>query len=118
MSYCTKCGKQIIGMEKFCTNCGNPLSSLYTNNHISPTEKSTVSSCIVWTVVLVAGFLFLVFLSSQNSDSLHQDSTSKLAGIFDEKVSQEKIQAIKDVNKMRRAIDNTIWTYTERGNLI
>lgn len=118
MRYCVKCGRHLNGMEKFCANCGTPLSPFYANQHIQSSHKTKESSNHIW----VAVFIFLCVLLgaalySTNNDIDSSNSTSSVTNFLKKENSQEEIQSIKDIGEMRKAIDNTIWTYTKPGNL-
>lgn len=118
MNYCTKCGKQLNGKEKFCTNCGNPLSPLYTNNRFQSTKKTNESSTSIWGVAFVILFIIVgIALYSSNNDNSSFNSISSAANFLKKEKSQEEIQSIKDISEMRKAINNTIWTHTKRGDL-
>lgn len=118
MQYCTKCGRQLNGMEKFCTNCGSPLTPLYANQHIQTSCNTKESSNHIW----IAFFLFTCVLlgaalHSSINDTNSSNSISSITNFLKKEKNQEEIQAIKDIGKMREAIDNTTWTHTKEGDL-
>lgn len=116
MSYCTKCGNRLNGIEKFCTNCGNPLFPLYTKMQTPSTHNSKGLSASIWIITIVI-ILIGVVLYSSNDDDSSKKTNSSVTNLLKKETSQEEIQSIKDISKMRQAIDNTIWTYTKRGSL-
>lgn len=118
MRYCTKCGRQLNGMEKFCTNCGTPLSPLYANQHIQSSYNTRKSSTHIWVVVFIIICILLgVALYSSDNDTGSSNTTSPVTNFLKKEKSQEEIQSIKDIGDMRNAINNTIWTHTKRGDL-
>lgn len=116
MSYCTKCGKRLKATEKYCSNCGNPLSPLYTGHFSQATHNSNKSSIGIWVTVFVMLCILGVMLSS-NGDSISSNTNSSITSLLKKQKSQVEIQAIKNLNEMRNAIDNTVWTHTKAGDL-
>jgi hypothetical protein len=75
---------------------------------------------LIWVVVAV--FLAIVIgisLSSNDTPNTWSKpkNISKVSNLLQGKKTTYSIQSIKDVDKMREAIDNTIWTYTKPGDL-
>lgn len=119
MRYCRKCGRLLNGMEKYCTNCGTPLSSIYANRHIQSTHNIKESSTSIWVIVFVIICILLgatLYSSTDETDS--SNSISSVMNLPKKEKSQEEIRSIKDICEMRKAINNTIWTHTKRGDLL
>ena len=118
MRYCTKCGRRLNGMEKFCTYCGAPLSPLYTNQYIQSSQNTKESTNFIWVAVffIICIVLGAAFYSS-NSDTNSSNSSSSITSFLKIEKSQEEIQSIKEIGEMRKAINNTTWTHTKRGDL-
>lgn len=118
MSYCPKCGMLLNRNANFCPNCGTPISSLYTNNHITTVQKdkkSFLKVCgIAFTIICIL-FVILHHLPVVNKAS--EKSSHLFLNILKKEKSQVEIQSIKNINEMKDAIDNTIWTCTKTGNL-
>lgn len=118
MSYCTKCGKLLYDKEKFCPNCGDPISPFYANNYFQSTNNTKESITSVWGITLVVIIVFVGFLLySSNDDNSSSNSFNSVTNFLKKERSQEEIQSIKDIGEMQKAIDNSIWTYTKRGSL-
>ena len=103
-------------MEKFCTNCGTPLSPLYANQHIQSsynTKESSTHICFFLIICILLG----AALYSSNNDTDSPNSISPVSSFLKKGKSQEEIQSIKDIGVMRKAINNTTWTHTKRGDL-
>ena len=57
-------------------------------------------------------------LYSSKSDADSSNSTSSITNFLKKEKSQEEIQSIKEIGEMRKAIYNTTWTHTKRGDLL
>lgn len=104
-----------MGIERFCPNCGN--SFLQTSNHlIKPSNNNT---SYIWCAVLffIGIFVLDIFFSSNKESHSYKETQIGLSSIFNTPKSQDQIQAIKNIEEMRKALDNTIWTHTKRGDL-
>lgn len=115
--YCPNCGKKRAGTGKFCTNCGSSFSSSQYERQQSITNNS--SSNIIWIVAFALITIIIgVFINSNDKPSTISDSIKKteVSRPFLNKTTHS-IQSIKDIEKMRMAIDNTIWTCTKTGDL-
>lgn len=104
--FCPKCGKEQHGTENFCSQCGCFLDS---NN-----QTSTNSSNSVWILALAFIGIAVGFYLFSHLDS--NSSRNTISSLVKSKTIAD-IQSIKDIEKMREAIDNTIWTHTEVGDL-
>ncbi|MBR6187890.1 MAG: hypothetical protein IKQ59_02880 [Prevotella sp.] len=104
--------------EKFCPNCGDPISPFYANNYFQSTNNTKESITSVWGITLVVIIVFVGFLLySSNDDNSSSNSFNSVTNFLKKERSQEEIQSIKDIGEMQKAIDNSIWTYTKRGSL-
>lgn len=114
MSYCAKCGRKQVGAERFCPNCGN--SFLQTANYQS--EPSGTNTSYIWCIVLFS-IGILIWGTTYYSKESHwlEEAHSIPSSIFNIPKSQGQIQAIKSIEEMKMALNNTIWTHTKRGNL-
>ena len=106
-NYCPNCGRKRYGTEKFCSQCG---CSLNTNN-----QTSNISSNKVWIIAFVFICIVVGFYYLSQTDS--NSSRPSISDLVKSKTIAD-IQSIKDVDNMRKAIDNTIWTHTEVGDLL
>ena len=117
INYCPNCGRLRNETENFCSNCGRPF---FSNLNSDPNSKTSYkSSNIVW----IAVFIIIVIIGvSVNSNDVQKTLSStilnnKVSNLFIEQKTMNSIQSIKEIDKMREAIDNTIWTYTKTGSL-
>ena len=118
MSYCTKCGMLLNRNANFCPNCGTPTSPLYTKIHITKSPKNKHSSFIIYGIAFtIICFLLVVLLHSQVSNKDSEKFSYSFSNILKKEKSQEEIQSIKNINEMKDAIANTVWTCTKTGNL-
>ena len=98
----------------FCGHCGYGL--YHSNPHqVNPRPKDSFNStwiiaCVL--VVIVIGFMIFV---PEESNPYNNRTISHLVS---NELTQAEIQSIKDIDEMSKAIDNTIWTHTEVGDLI
>ena len=105
-------------MEKFCTNCGTPLYPLYAKQHIQSSYNTRKSSTHIWVVVFIIICILLgAALYSSDNDTNSSNTTSPVTNFLKKEKSQEEIQSIKNIVEMRKAIENTIWTHTKKGDL-
>lgn len=116
--YCPNCGKKRNGTEQFCPNCGRPFSS---NRYEVQKSKTTYSSSsIIWIVVFaIIAIIIGVSVNSNDKPSTLSNTINKtkVSNLFQETKTTYSIQSIKDVDKMRKAINNTVWTCTKTGDL-
>lgn len=93
------------------------MENLYGTQH---NESSNNSSNIIWIVVIVI-LVIVVGVSLDSNDgtrTLNQTiKGTKTTKLFQSRKTTASIQSIKDIEQMREAIDNTVWTYTKRGSL-
>lgn len=117
-NYCPNCGNRLNGNGNFCSNCGFSFTSSQHNNHQNKTNHT--SSTLIW-VVVAAILAIVIGISLSSNDTPNTWSKpkniSKVSNLLQVKKTTYSIQSIKDVDKMREAIDNTIWTYTKPGDL-
>ncbi len=113
MGFCPKCGNVLHGTEQFCGRCGY---GLHHNNPYQVNPRPKESSNVTWIIVCVLIVIVIAFqvFAPKESNPYNNRIISHLAS---NELTQGEIQSIKDVDEMRKAIDNTIWTYTETGNL-
>lgn len=107
VNFCPICGASLKGTESFCSKCGHRVSSykMFPNSIRTPNS----SFMLICAIIVIFGGLFIYF-------TYNKTRTSSSQSIFRE-ISQSEIQNIKDVDKMRKVIDNTVWTHTEIGDL-
>ena len=118
IKYCPNCGKRLNGSEKFCSNCGFSFTGSQYSNQQNKTNHNT--STFIWVVAFVISAIIIgISLSSNDIPNTWSKSNkvTKVSNLFQGKKTTYSIQSIKDVDKMRKAIDNTIWTYTKPGDL-
>ena len=101
------CGNPLNGMETFCSKCGHRLHS----DQAYPNSSTTTNNSLVLIGVIVLAFIGLFTFSNYN-EPYPSSFISNIGAL-----TQSEIQGIKDVDEMRKAIDNTIWTNTEVGDL-
>ena len=108
--YCPYCGSRNNASSKFCSKCGSSLISPSYNS----LDKRATSPSVIWILIIVAIVICcIVFFSPKRSNNSSLSSYS----ILSTEKTQYSIQSIKDIDEMRGAIDNTIWTHTEVGDL-
>ena len=107
--YCTNCGSKNIASSKFCSKCGCSLI-----NPSNTYQKRATSSSILWVLGIVAIVICCIVISYSNKSN----KSSLSCNILSKEKTQHSIQSIKNINEMSKAIDNTIWTHTEVGDLI
>lgn len=107
--YCPYCGSLNNCTSKFCPKCGGSLHNT-TNPSI---DRKTNSSNVIWVIVVIV-LLCCIAIPFHN-----ESSGSRLSNypLLNTEISQHSIQSIKDLDEMKEAIDNTIWTHTEVGDL-
>ena len=117
-NYCPNCGKQFNRNGNFCSNCGFSFTSSQHSNQQNKTNHNF--STFIWVVVAVI-LVILIGISLSSNDTPNTwskpNNISKVSNLLQGKKTTYSIQSIKDVDKMREAIDNTIWTYTKPGDL-
>lgn len=109
--YCPFCGSLNNCTSKFCSKCGNSLLNTTTPNNI---DRKTKSSSVIWATVVIVVVLCCIAFPFQNESI---ESRLSNYSLLNTEISQCSIQSIKDIDEMRGAIDNTIWTHTEVGDL-
>lgn len=117
-NYCPNCGKQLNRNGNFCSNCGFFFTSSQHSNQQNKTNHNF--STFIWVVVaVILAILIGISLSSNDTPNTWSkpNNISKVSNLLQGKKTTYSIQSIKDVDKMREAIDNTIWTYTKPGDL-
>jgi len=107
--FCPCCGGLNNCTSKFCSKCGSPLQ----NTPTPSIDRNTKSSSVIWVIVVIVVLCCIAILFHNESN---ESRLSKYSLLNTEK-SQYTIQSIKDIDEMRGAIDNTIWTHTEVGDL-
>ena len=107
--YCPYCGSLNNCTSKFCPKCGGSLHNT-TNPSI---DRKTNSSNVIWVIVIIV-LLCCIAIPFHNESSGSRLSNYSL---LNTEISQHSIQSIKDLDEMKEAIDNTIWTHTEVGDL-
>lgn len=113
MRFCPKCGNPLHGTELFCGHCGYGLH--HSNPYlVNPHPKDSSNNIWIIVCVLIAIVVGFLVFAPEESNPYNNRPVSHLVS---NKITQGDIQSIKDVEEMRKAIDNTIWTYTETGNL-
>ncbi len=100
---CLKCGYENAETSTYCTNCGNKLTEVQTNNKILDETKGTISnnrnnnsSIILYIVigilviVIIVLFIFLFKNSSDKSNNNKVSSTTRVnINDYDEKTTEE-----------------------------
>ena len=117
-NYCPNCGKQFNRNGNFCSNCGFSFTSSQHSNQQNKTNHNF--STFIWVVdAVILAILIGISLSSNDTPNTWSkpNNISKVSNLLQGKKTTYSIQSIKDVDKMREAIDNTIWTYTKPGDL-
>lgn len=117
-NYCPNCGNRLNGSGRFCSNCGFSLTGNQYSNQQNRTNQN--SSTLIWIVAFVIiAIVISISLSSNDTPNtwskLH--NVTKVSNLFQGQKTTYSIQSIKNIDKMRKAIDNTIWTYTKAGDL-
>lgn len=110
--FCPKCGNKLHGTEQFCGHCGYWLhqSNPYQAN---PRPKDSLNSTWLFICVLIVIIFGIIFFTPEKSNP----SRNSISRLISNELTQGEIQSIKNIDEMRKAIDNTTWTYTETGNL-
>lgn len=112
-NYCPYCGKQLNSTAKFCSNCGRPLMP---SSYKKPQNRQ-LNYPINWIFVFaIIAIVIGVSLYSKNESKTW--NKTKTFNLFQKPKTTYSIQSIKDIDEMRVAIDNTIWTSTKKGQLI
>ena len=117
-NYCPNCGKQFNRNGNFCSNCGFSFTSSQHSNQQNKTNHNF--STFIWVVVaVILAILIGISLSSNDTPNTWSkpNNISKVSNLLQGKKTTYSIQSIKNIDKMRKAIDNTIWTYTKAGDL-
>ncbi len=82
MRYCTKCGKEIVGNKKFCTNCGAKLEDADRKDSSTTKNRAGKNAKLIMLLVAVAFVVIAVVvgknvLSSKSDDSYVESSEEK-----------------------------------------
>lgn len=80
-------------------------------------KASSNSSCIIWIIVAII-VVIAIGVSIDSNDKADTSVRTTTTNFLSRPKTTISIQSIKDIEEMRKAIDNTIWTYTKRGDLI
>jgi len=113
-NYCPNCGSRIHIGESFCGHCGCRLNK--DSYHAKPDTKNVSSNSWIFVCAMFVIIIGVLIYVPNNSKS-HSCQPSSIYSLFQNEKSQVEIQSIKDKNKMHRALVNTIWTYTEAGEI-
>ncbi|MEW5799621.1 MAG: Fe-S-containing protein [Bacteroidota bacterium] len=73
---CSQCGAQVSDAQKFCTNCGNPISASINENKVAAPKKSSATSKIILISVLVAGLVYYGLTLTRNYHPVISDQPS------------------------------------------
>lgn len=113
-NFCPKCGTALHGTEQFCGRCGYGLH--HSPYQANPRPKESSNSTWIIVCVLIIIVLGIIVFSPEESNP-YNNRTNPVSRLVNSELTQGEIQSIKNIDEMRKAIDNTIWTYTETGNL-
>lgn len=79
-----------------------------------PVQSDSSVSYIWYIAICIAVVLIGIAMLSSGEEKTNKFTTL----LYRTPKTMEDFQAIKSIEEMRQAIDNTVWTYTKRGSLV
>ena len=114
-NYCPRCGKELHDTESFCGNCGYGLNQ---SNQYSSYYHPKESSSNNWIYICALILIICIITFFKNNSVYNSNKSNTISQLVRHELTQGEIQSIKEIDAMRMAINNTIWTHTEVGDII